>query len=107
MRGDTVSSLFWSSAAITVLFSLAALALFVRRPFRVSCFNYMIIVGHLTLAANALIGNFMVRPPWEARDKFQLVSSLLVLLLYLNLRVTGHNLQHLFHLIHLFLSLFG
>jgi len=77
IRGDTVKSLFWSSAAVTVMFAVAALALTIRRPFRVSCFNIMIIVSHIVLSANALIGNFMVRPPWEARDKFQIVGFLL------------------------------
>lgn len=77
VRAETTRSLFWSSAAITVLFCLATIALIIRRPFRVKCFNFIIIASHLVLAANSLIGNFMVRPPWEERDKFQIVGFLL------------------------------
>jgi len=77
LRAETVRSLFWSSAAITVLFCLATVALMIKRPYRVTCFNFIIIVSHLALAANSLIGNFMVRPPWEDRDKFQIVGFLL------------------------------
>ena len=77
LRAETVRSLFWSSAAITVLFCIATIALIIRRPFRVPCFNFMIIISHFVLSANSLIGNFMVRPPWEDKDKFQIVDFLL------------------------------
>ena len=72
----SVRSPFWASASITTLFCLAFVALLIKRPFRVRCFNVMIISSHFLIACNALIGNFMVRPPWEAADNFQLVSFL-------------------------------
>ena len=67
---------FWASASITTLFCVAVMALICRRPFRVRCFNVMIISSHFLIACNALIGNFMVRPPWENADDFMLVSFL-------------------------------
>lgn len=72
----SVHSAFWASASITMLFCVAVLALICRRPFRVRCFNVMIISSHFLVACNALIGNFMVRPPWENADDFQLVAFL-------------------------------
>ena len=77
VRSNSTQATFWSSAIITTLFGLATLALIIRRPFRVRCFNFMIIVSHLSLTANALIGNLMVRPPWEVPEKFQTVDFLL------------------------------
>jgi len=72
----SVNSPFWASASITTLFCVAVLALICKRPFRVRCFNVMLISSHFLVACNALIGNFMVRPPWENFDDFQLVSFL-------------------------------
>ena len=72
----SVHSTFWSSAMITVLFAISTLAYIAKRPFRVNCFNIMIIINHLIIAANALIGNFMVRPPWENVQTFEIVAFL-------------------------------
>ena len=85
----SVRSTFYSSAAITTLFCLMMFAFLIQRPFRVACFNFMIIFSYLCLSANALIGNFMVRPPWEDPKTFDLVGFLrypyiLNILLFIN-----------------------
>lgn len=72
----SVKSAFWASAGITVLFVIAFFALILKRPFRVRCFNLMAFFSHLIIATNCLIGNFMVRPPWENTEQFQIVSFL-------------------------------
>jgi len=72
----SIQSTFWSSASITILFALASFLTIIKRPFRVTCFNYMLAYNHFIIAANALIGNFMVIPPWEDPNKFQIVAFL-------------------------------
>ena len=72
----SMSYMFYSSAAITLLFSVAFIAVLLKKPFRVKSFNFMLAVSHLCLAANAMIGNFMEVPPWENPSQFVIVSFL-------------------------------
>lgn len=68
--------MFYGSSAVSLLFVLAFVAVLARKPFRVRAFNYMLAFSHLCIAANALLGNFMVVPPWDTPSEFVIVSFL-------------------------------
>jgi len=72
----SMSYMFYGSSLISLLFLLAFLSVLCKKPFRVKVFNYMLAFSHLYIAANALIGNFMVLPPWDTASEFVIVSFL-------------------------------
>ena len=72
----SMSYMFYSSSAISLLFLLAFISVLIKKPFRVKTFNFMLAMNHLCIAANALIGNFMEVPPWENPSQFVIVSFL-------------------------------